>query len=156
MFANVSIEAETLKSVLAVPEEAVIRSGRRNLIVVALGEGRFQPRDVTLGLDTGDGWLEVRDGIRESERVVTSGQFLIDSESKLQEAVQKILARDGDSTDSADRAEPSMPNGEMEEASHEGRAMPAEAAGAAEHEMSAGETSNDGHDMRPDSNEAKE
>jgi Cu(I)/Ag(I) efflux system membrane fusion protein/cobalt-zinc-cadmium efflux system membrane fusion protein len=186
MFANVSIEAETRKSVLAVPEEAVIRSGRRNLIVVALGDGRFQPREVTLGLETGDGWLEVRDGLLESESVVTSGQFLIDSESKLQEAFQKILARDADSTDSVDRAEPSMPNGEMEEASHEGHAMPAEAAGAAEHEghampaeaadaaeheghampaesagaaehaMPAGETSHDGQDMGPHSNEPKE
>ncbi len=92
MFANVSIEAETRSGVLAVPEEAVIRSGRRNLVVVALGEGRFQPRDVTLGLDSGDGWLEIRAGVRESEQVVTSGQFLIDSESKLQEAMQKLLA----------------------------------------------------------------
>jgi Cu(I)/Ag(I) efflux system membrane fusion protein/cobalt-zinc-cadmium efflux system membrane fusion protein len=180
MFANVSIEAETRKSVLAVPEEAVIRSGRRNLIVVALGDGRFQPRDVTLGLDTGDGWLEVRGGLRESEQVVTSGQFLIDSESKLQEAVQKLLAGNGDSTDSAvttdsaDGAEHSMPNGEMEDASHEGHVMPAEAAGAAGHEghampaeaagagghdghvMPAGETSHDGHDMGSHSNEPKE
>ena len=168
MFANVSIEAETLKGVLAVPEEAVIRSGRRNLIVVALGDGRFQPRDVTLGLDTGDGWLEVRDGLRESERVVTSGQFLIDSESKLQEAVQKLLAGDGDS---AGGTQHSMPNGEMADASHEGHVMPAESAGAAEHEghvmpaesagaaehvMPAGEMSHGGHDMRSHSNEPKE
>jgi Cu(I)/Ag(I) efflux system membrane fusion protein/cobalt-zinc-cadmium efflux system membrane fusion protein len=162
MFANVSIEAETLKSVLAVPEEAVIRSGRRNLIVVALGNGRFQPRDVTLGLDTGDGWLEVRDGIRESERVVTSGQFLIDSESKLREAVQKILAADSDSTgsavatDSADGKEHSVPNGEIEDAGHEGHAMPAGATGAGEHVMSPDEMSHGGHDMGSHSNEPKE
>ena len=168
MFANVSIEAQTLKGVLSVPEEAVIRSGRRNLIVVALGDGRFQPRDVTIGLETGDGWIEVRDGLRESERVVTSGQFLIDSESKLQEAFQKLLVGNGDSTDlavttdsavtteSADGAEHSVPNGEMEGASLEGHAMPAEVAGAAEHVMPAGETSHDGHDKRPHSNEPKE
>jgi multidrug efflux pump subunit AcrA (membrane-fusion protein) len=162
MFANVSIEAETRKSVLAVPEEAVIRSGRRNLIVVALGAGRFQPRDVTLGLDTGDGWLEVRDGLRESEQVVTSGQFLIDSESKLQEAVQKILAGDGDSanpavsTESADGVDHLLPNGEMEDGGHEGHVMPAEAAGAEEVVMPAGEMSHDGHDMPPHSNEPKE
>ncbi len=177
MFANVSIEAETRKGVIAVPEEAVIRSGRRNLIVVAIGEGRFQPRDVTLGLDTGDGWLEVRDGLRESERVVTSGQFLIDSESKLQEAVQKLLAGDGDSTDSAMTkdvpgvAEHSMPNGEMKDpshaghvmptagagaAGHEGHAMPAEVAPSMEHAMPTGEMSHDGHDMSSHSNEPKE
>jgi len=189
MFANVSIEAETRKNVLAVPEEAVIRSGRRNLIVVALGDGRFQPRDVTLGLDTGDGWLEVRDGLRESEQVVTSGQFLIDSESKLQEAVQKLLVGDGDSTDSAGTTDPadmaghsmpngemegvnheghampgeaagaaghSMPNGEMEGVNHEGHAMPAEATGTAEHVMPAAEMPHDGHDMGSHSNEPKE
>jgi len=156
MFANVSIEAETRKGVLAVPEEAVIRSGRRNLIVVALGDGRFQPRDVSLGLDTGDGWLEVRDGLRESEQVVTSGQFLIDSESKLQEAVQKILAGDGESTDSADGVEHSVTDGEMETAGHEGHVMPAEAAGAEEHVMPTAEMSHDGHDMSPHSNEPKE
>jgi Cu(I)/Ag(I) efflux system membrane fusion protein/cobalt-zinc-cadmium efflux system membrane fusion protein len=162
MFANVSIEAETRKSVIAVPDEAVIRSGRRNLIVVALGDGRFQPRDVTLGLDTGDGWLEVRSGLRESDQVVTSGQFLIDSESKLQEAVQKILAGDGDSTESAlatgsaDEAEHSLPNREMEAMGHEGHVMPAGAAGAEGHAMPAGEMSHDGHDMSSHSNEPKE
>jgi Cu(I)/Ag(I) efflux system membrane fusion protein/cobalt-zinc-cadmium efflux system membrane fusion protein len=189
MFANVSIEAETRKGVLAVPEEAVIRSGLRNLIVVALGDGRFQPRDVTLGLDTGDGWLEVRDGLHESEQVVTSGQFLIDSESKLQEAVQKLLASNSDSidaagsTDSPDGKQHSARNHEMEGASREGHAMPAEAADASEHEghampadaagheehvmpaeaagaeehvMPASEMSHEGHDTRSHSNEPKE
>ncbi len=91
MFANVTIATETRKGVLAIPEEAVIRSGRRSLAVVALGGGRFSPRDVTLGIDSGDGWIEVLDGLAEGQQVVTSGQFLIDSESKLQEAVQKML-----------------------------------------------------------------
>jgi Cu(I)/Ag(I) efflux system membrane fusion protein len=93
MFANVRIEAETHEGVLVVPEEAVIRSGRRSLVVVALGKGRFEPREVTLGLDSGEGWLEVREGLREGEQAVTSGQFLIDSESNLQEAVQKLLGQ---------------------------------------------------------------
>jgi len=135
MFANVSIEAETRKAVLAVPEEAVIRSGRRDLIVVALGGGRFQPRDVTLGLDTGDGWVEVRSGLREAEQVVTSGQFLIDSESKLQEAVQNLLAGDAGSTS-------------HEGAGHADHVMPAEGAGVeshADHAMPAEGTGVDGH-----------
>lgn len=91
MFANVNIETETREGVLAVPDEAVIRSGRRSLAIVALGEGRFEPREIGLGIDSGSGWLEVRDGLEDGELVVTSGQFLIDSESKLQEAVQKML-----------------------------------------------------------------
>jgi Cu(I)/Ag(I) efflux system membrane fusion protein/cobalt-zinc-cadmium efflux system membrane fusion protein len=91
MYANVVIETDTRKGVLAVPDEAIIRSGRRALVIEALGEGRFLPREVTLGVDSGDGFVEVRSGLDEGDRVVTSGQFLIDSESKLQEAVQKML-----------------------------------------------------------------
>ena len=114
MFANVTIETETHEGVLAVPEEAVIRSGRRSLAMVALGEGRFAPREVGLGIDSGDGWVEVREGLTEEDRVVTSGQFLIDSESKLREAVQKMLT-----------ARPAA------EGEHEGRAVPAPEAAAA-------------------------
>lgn len=91
MFADVTIETETRRDLLVVPDEAVIRSGRRALVVAAGDGGRFAPREVTLGLDSGDGWVEVRDGLAEGEQVVTSGQFLINSESKLQEAVQKML-----------------------------------------------------------------
>ncbi len=92
MFAVVEIRASQLTGVLAGPEEAVIRSGQRSLVILDLGEGRFAPRDVTLGLDSGDGWLEIVAGLTESERVVTSGQFLIDSESKLREAALKLLS----------------------------------------------------------------
>jgi multidrug efflux pump subunit AcrA (membrane-fusion protein) len=92
MFANVTIETEVHRGVLAIPEEAVIRSGQRNLVIVALAEGRFEPRDLEIGIDSGDGWLEARAGLHEGEKIVTSGQFLIDSESKLREAVQKLLS----------------------------------------------------------------
>jgi multidrug efflux pump subunit AcrA (membrane-fusion protein) len=92
MYANVAIEAGTRPDVVAVPEEAVIRSGRRSLVILARGEGRFEPRTVELGLDSGDGWIEIRGGLQAGETVVTSGQFLIDSESRLQEAMQKLLS----------------------------------------------------------------
>lgn len=96
MFANVTIETETREDVLAVPEEAVIRTGRRSLVVVAMGEGRFSPREVTLGIDSGDGWIEIRSGLAEGDLVVTSGQFLIDSESKFQEAARKMRGADAE------------------------------------------------------------
>ena len=83
MYANVTIETDTRSQVLAVPEEAVIRSGRRNLLIVALPGGYFEPRDLEIGIDSGDGWLEVKSGVSEGEIIVTSGQFLLDSESKL-------------------------------------------------------------------------
>ena len=91
MFADVTIETEARPNVLAVPQEAVIRSGRRALVVAAGEAGHFAPKEVTLGLDSGDGWVEVQAGLAEGEQVVTSGQFLIDSESKLREAAQKML-----------------------------------------------------------------
>jgi Cu(I)/Ag(I) efflux system membrane fusion protein len=95
MFADVTIQARTRPDALVVPEEAVIRSGQRSLAIVALGKGRFAPREVTLGIDSGDGWLEVKSGLSEGERIVTSGQFLIDSESNLREAVEMMLSSAG-------------------------------------------------------------
>jgi Cu(I)/Ag(I) efflux system membrane fusion protein/cobalt-zinc-cadmium efflux system membrane fusion protein len=92
MFANVTIETEAHENALAVPEQGIIRSGQRSLAIVSTGDGRFAPREVKLGIDSGDGWIEVKEGLTEGERVVTSGQFLIDSESRLQEAVQKMLS----------------------------------------------------------------
>ena len=90
MYANVTIEAGARSDVVAVPEAAVIRSGRRSLVLVALGEGRFEPRPVELGLESGDGWVEIRSGLGVGESVVTSGQFLIDSESRLRNAVREF------------------------------------------------------------------
>jgi multidrug efflux pump subunit AcrA (membrane-fusion protein) len=131
MFANVTIETETRHGVLAVPEEAVIRSGRRSLAIVALGEGRFSPRDVVLGINSGGGWIEVQDGLAEGDSVVTSGQFLIDSESKLQEAVQKMLGpKAAAGTEHAGHA---MPEDSAETDPHAGHVMPEESTEADPH-----------------------
>ena len=92
MFANIVIAGSPRPDALAIPSAAVLRSGRRTVAVVALGEGRFEPRDIELGLDSGDGWLEVRSGLSDGEEIVISSQFLIDSESNLREAVSKLLA----------------------------------------------------------------
>ena len=94
MFANVVIETTPRAAVVAVPSEAVIRTGERAVVVRALGEGRFDPRAVEVGVDGGDGWVEIAHGIEAGDRVVTSGQFLIDSESRLRESLQKLLARE--------------------------------------------------------------
>jgi multidrug efflux pump subunit AcrA (membrane-fusion protein) len=92
MFGNAMIQGTPRPGVLAISADAVIRSGTRAIAVVARGEGRFEPRDIELGLDGGDGWIEVRSGLERGEDVVVSSQFLIDSESNLQEAVKKLLA----------------------------------------------------------------
>lgn len=92
MFGTVLLSGKTVSNALVVPTEAVLRSGRRTLVVVALGEGRFEPRDVELGLDSGDGRIQVVRGLAAGDEVVVSSQFLIDSESNLQEAVRKMLS----------------------------------------------------------------
>jgi RND family efflux transporter MFP subunit len=91
MYANVEINAPVLRDGLVVPVQAVIHSGERNIIVVSLGEGRFQPREVEVGVEA-DGFYQVLSGVREGERIVTSAQFLIDSESNLKAAVSSLAS----------------------------------------------------------------
>ncbi len=90
MFANVVIMASP-RTVLAVPSEAVIRTGTRKLVFVEREKGRFEPREVETGIES-DGFTEVRNGLLEGETVVVSSQFLIDSESSLREAILKMKA----------------------------------------------------------------
>mgnify|MGYP006279046059 CR=1 FL=1 len=90
MFAEVRIEARMAGDGIQIPSEAVIRSGERNVVFVAKGNGRFLPREVTLGHTLDGNRLQVLTGLAPGERVVTSGQFLLDSESKLMEAVAKM------------------------------------------------------------------
>ncbi len=92
MYANVTLRAAA-RHRPAVPVEAIIHSGERTLAVVALGEGRFQPRQVEIGVQA-DGWYEILAGVHEGERIVTSAQFLIDSESNLKSALSDMLASD--------------------------------------------------------------
>jgi len=90
MWANVVLHSEVARDGLAVPIQAVIRTGQRDVAFVALDGGRFEPRDVQLGVQVGDDF-EVLAGLAEGERVVTSAQFLINSESNLQSAAQKMM-----------------------------------------------------------------
>ena len=91
MFATVELRAELAPSALLVPDTAVLRSGERNTVFVALEGGRFDPRTVALGPRAEDNMYQVLSGLKAGERVVTSGQFLLDSESQLREAIQKML-----------------------------------------------------------------
>jgi multidrug efflux pump subunit AcrA (membrane-fusion protein) len=75
-----------------VPEESVIHSGKRNIVVLDRGDGKFEVKEVTLGVN-GNGLWEVQSGIEEGDRIVVSSQFLIDSESNLQEAIRKMIAQ---------------------------------------------------------------
>jgi len=82
MLATVNIDTPSALAVLAVPETAILDTGRRTLVYVQTGKGRYVARDVMLGPRSG-GWYPVRSGLNEGERVVTQANFLIDSESRL-------------------------------------------------------------------------
>ncbi len=91
MFADVTIFASKQFDAVVIPSEAVIRSGSRNQVFVVRSPGKFEPRLVRLGLSSG-GKVAILEGVKAGEEIVTSGQFLIDSESKLREATAKMLA----------------------------------------------------------------
>ncbi len=86
MFATAKITSPLIVDAVAVPDQAIIRSGERDVVVIALGGGYFDPREVKLGV-TADGYVQILEGVREGERIVTSSQFLIDSESNLKAAI---------------------------------------------------------------------
>ena len=90
MFAEVTIYAGKQPNVIVIPSEAVIRSGSRNQVFVVRAPGKFEPRPVKLGLSS-EGKVVILEGINVGEEVVTSAQFLIDSESKLREVTAKML-----------------------------------------------------------------
>jgi RND family efflux transporter MFP subunit len=89
MFVSAQIQAELEPSAVLVPDSAVLRSGAKNTVFVALAGGKFEARDVTLGVESENG-IQVLNGLSAGERVVTSGQFLLDSESQLREAIEKM------------------------------------------------------------------
>jgi Cu(I)/Ag(I) efflux system membrane fusion protein/cobalt-zinc-cadmium efflux system membrane fusion protein len=91
MYATVYLKSTVAKNSLVIPQEAVIDSGVRKVVFVALGKGKFQPREVKLGLEGNDNEFQVLEGLNEGEEIVVSAQFMLDSESRLREAIQKML-----------------------------------------------------------------
>ncbi len=91
MFANVALYVDPQPSAVVVPTEAIVRSGSREQIFVVREPGKFEPREVTLGVSA-EGMTQILSGVKSGEQVVTSSQFLIDSESKLREATAKMMA----------------------------------------------------------------
>ncbi|MBA1421340.1 MAG: efflux RND transporter periplasmic adaptor subunit [Epsilonproteobacteria bacterium] len=90
MFAEIKINSDTQKAALVIPSEAVIRSWNNTQVFIVRGKGKYEPRKVKLGIES-HGHVVVLAGLREGDEVVTSAQFLIDSESKLREATAKML-----------------------------------------------------------------
>ncbi len=124
MFAQVKIESPVAHNAVVVPSDAVMDTGLKQHVFIALGQGRFEPREVKLGVLGNDGMREVLSGLKGGEEVVTSAQFMLDSESRFREAVQMMMP--GMESESKEERQP---------AGHEdGKTPPAAASHAAGHE----------------------
>jgi rubrerythrin len=91
MFATVRVISELEPSALLIPDMAILRSGEKSTVFVALEGGKFEPRTDALGPEAENDYYQILNGLNEGERIVTSGQFMLDSESQLREAIQKML-----------------------------------------------------------------
>ena len=91
MFADVAIHAAPRANALHIPREALISTGVEQRVIVALGEGRFEARPVKTGIEAGDR-VEILSGLKKGEQVVTSAQFLLDSESSIRASIQRLTA----------------------------------------------------------------
>jgi Cu(I)/Ag(I) efflux system membrane fusion protein len=93
MYTDAVIESGGDSPALAVPESAVINSGARQIVIRDKGDARFEPRPVRTGV-RGNGYVEIKEGISEGDKVVTAANFLIDAESNLRAALQSLVAGD--------------------------------------------------------------
>lgn len=129
MFAKVAIQTSADANVLVIPKEAVIRLGDQNRVVLALGEGRFKSVTVALGRIDGE-FAEIRSGLSVGERVVTSAQFLLDSESsktsdfmRMQPASMNDAAIDRSTMNHGERNHREMSHADMNHSGMDGSAM---------------------------------
>jgi len=107
MYADIRIQTPVAQKGIRIPSRAVLRSGERNIVFVERAPGKFTPREVTLGMPLDNGMVQVLNGVAPGETLVTSGQFLLDSESKLKEAEQKMMPPEPDEPEKQEAAEDS-------------------------------------------------
>ena len=93
MYADVVVHGPIVQDAIVVPRSAVIRSGERDIVFVDLDGGRFEPREVAVGMRAAEDRIRVLDGVSAGERVVIQAQFMLDSESRMQEAIAKFRRR---------------------------------------------------------------
>ena len=101
MYAEAHLVSKPVEDALQVPQEAVIDTGTKQIVFVAQGDGHFSPRTVRAGIRGDDDKIQILDGLREGQTVVTSGQFLMDVESRTQEAVAKLRGSNAMASESA-------------------------------------------------------
>lgn len=108
MYSNVMLESVIVKNAVAAPEAGIIRSGTRDIVILRTVSGGFESREVTLGA-AADGYYQILKGLKGGEEIVISSNFLLDSESKLREGIQK-LEEDKDKTAPDMKSMPGMKN----------------------------------------------
>jgi membrane fusion protein, copper/silver efflux system len=118
MFGEVMLRGATREG-LKIPSDAVVPTGTTQVVFVALGEGRFQPREVRLGESDGKS-VEVTSGLKAGEQVVTGANFLIDSESRLRASLAALAASSSGSTTASPPAAPPPASPPPAASSHEG------------------------------------
>ncbi|HEB83322.1 MAG TPA: efflux RND transporter periplasmic adaptor subunit [Gammaproteobacteria bacterium] len=89
MYANIKIYGGATEDTIVIPLEALIRTGREERVIISLGDGRFEARQVTAGIESGD-YVEILEGLDAGETVVTSAQFLIDSEASMRASLNRM------------------------------------------------------------------
>ena len=99
MYAQVKLYASPKKSVMSIPLEALIRTGDKDRVIVEVGEGKFDACEVLAGIESGDR-IEIIEGLKPTDKVVTSGQFLLDSEASLKASFTRMS--DGEDTETDD------------------------------------------------------
>lgn len=90
MFVTAGVRLELASDAVTLPREAVLDSGRRRIAFIASEGGHFDPRELKVGRETSDGTVEILEGVSPGEQVVVNGQFLLDAESRLREAIQRF------------------------------------------------------------------
>jgi hypothetical protein len=108
MSAEVSASTRVEEAALVVPREAVIDTGARQVAFVARGAGHFEARDLELGPEGDQGLVAIHSGLAEGEDVVVSGQFLLDAESRIREAIRRHLAGESASVPGPASAKPAL------------------------------------------------
>jgi Cu(I)/Ag(I) efflux system membrane fusion protein len=107
MFAKVKIYGGAKENTIVIPLEGLIRTGREERVIIALGDGKFEARNVTSGIESGD-YVEILEGVNEGDRIVTSGQFLIDSEASMRASLTRMsepeMSRDSEMSGMQDAA----------------------------------------------------
>lgn len=113
MFADVTIKSPLNIDVIAVPEQSIIHSGIRDIAIVSLGNGYFKPVNVTLGARGDGGYVQIINGLNEGDNIVTSSQFLIDSESNLNAVLNNMSQSDTSSNQNNPPEKSSSPDKEQ-------------------------------------------